>query len=460
MKVTDFVGMIIMPYKDIALAYGDEMVSDFIPADMNVRVVEPEKAKRTFTDLQARFNEILKKPIDSAPLEELVKNRERPRIMILVDDATRPNKHTKILLPMLLEKLYDYGVNKEDIRLMIASGSHSPPSDELLENKILGSDIYQEWKDNVIIHKEAENCKNIGTSSLGTPIEVDIDALESGLVIAVSDSEYHYFAGVAGTVKSFFPGCAGKETIARNHPQMFDKVHGFKPECRLGNTAGNPVIQDMIEMAKFTKKMVPVFCIDGVMEGNDIVILNGGDINSLHELVLETLKPLRIVEVEDPADLVIVSTGALSINLYQGGKGFHAGWNAVKQGGDVLLLAHCPFGHGSQNYYDTMQEIKGMDLDKAMNHVIETKCSIETFKIGNQKVVDLLRILKRCTCHIITEMDKNEIETVFQLNYVSRTGTVQESLRAWIQNYREEKNKDPLVYVLPDAGNYIDVKNR
>jgi nickel-dependent lactate racemase len=452
--------MIFMSYKDISLAYGDEMISDFIPVDLNVRVLEPEKAKRTFTDLQARFDEVIKSPVDSPPLEEMVKNRSRPRIMILVDDATRPNKHTKILLPMLLEKLFDFGVNKDDIRLMIASGSHSPPSDDLLENKILGSEIYNAWKNNVQIHKQDENCKNLGNSSLGTPIEVDIDVLESGLVIAVTDSEYHYFAGVAGTVKSFFPGCAGKETIARNHPQMFDKVHGFKPECRLGNTKGNPVIEDMIEMAKSTKKMVPVFCIDAVMEGDEIVILNAGDINSLHELVLEVLKPLRIVEVDDPADLVIVSTGALSINLYQGGKGLHAGWNAVKQGGDVLLLGHCPFGHGNQNYYDTMQEIKGMDLDKAMNYVIETKCSIETFKIGNQKPVDLLRILKRCTCHIITEMDKDEIEDIFQLKYVPRVGTVQESLRSWIQKYREEKNQNPLIYVLPDAGNYIDVKNR
>lgn len=454
------VGLIIMSYKDIALAYGDEMISHFIPADLNVRVLEPEKAKRTFTDLQARFDEIIKNPVDLPPLEEMVKNRQRPRIMILVDDATRPNKHTKILLPILFEKLFDYGVNKDDIRIMIASGSHSPPSDDLLENKILGSEIYNAWKDHVLIHKQAENCKNIGTSSLGTPIEVDIDVLESGLVIAVSDSEYHYFAGVAGTVKSFFPGCAGKETIARNHPQMFDKVHGFKPECRLGNTEGNPVIQDMIEMAKKTKKMVPVFDIDAVMEGDDIVILNAGDINSLHELVLETLKPLRIVEVDKGADLVIVSTGALSINLYQGGKGFHAGWNAVREGGDVLLLAHCPLGHGSQNYKDTMEEIKGMPLDEAMDHVIKTKCSIDNFKIGNQKVVDLIRILKRCTCHMITEMDKNELEEIFQIKYVPRVGNVQESLRAWIQKYREEKKQDPLVYVLPDAGNYIDVKSR
>ena len=450
-----------MSWKDIKLLYGDDLITDFIPADMNARVLEAEGITPNFTDVRVRFGYVLNNPVDSKPLEEMVKKRERPTIMILVDDATRPNKHTKILLPMLLEKLFDYGVEKGDIRIMVASGSHSPPSGELLENKILGSDIYQAWKDNVIIHKQDENCKNLGASTLGTPIEVDIDVLESGLVIAVTDSEYHYFAGVAGTVKSFFPGCAGKETIAKNHPQMFDPVHGFKPECRLGNTRGNPVIQDMIEMAKMAKKMVPVFCIDAVLDGDDnVVILNGGDINSLHEQVLEELKPLRIVNVDEPADLVIVSTGALSINLYQGGKGFHAGWNAVKEGGDVLLLAQCPLGVGSANYKDTMVEIQNMELDEAMGYVIKNKCSIDNFKIGNQKVVDLIRILKRCTCHMITEMDQKELEEIFRIKYVPHTGSIQQSLRDWLNNFREQKNRDPVVYVLPDAGNYIDVKNR
>ncbi|MHA2054091.1 MAG: hypothetical protein ACW99F_10880, partial [Candidatus Hodarchaeales archaeon] len=202
-------------------------------------------------------------------------------------------------------------------------------------------------------------------------------------------------------------------------------------------------------------------CIDAVLDGEDnVVILNAGDINSLHEQVLEELKPLRVVNVDEPADLVIVSTGALSINLYQGGKGFHAGWNAVKEGGDVLLLAHCPLGVGSPNYQDTMEEIKDMNLDEGMKYAIENKCSIDNFKIGNQKVIDLLRILKRCTCHMITEMDKTPLEEIFRIKYVPHTGSIQESLRSWLNKYREEKNRDPVVYVLPDAGNYIDVKNR
>ena len=60
----------------------------------------------------------------------------------------------------------------------------------------------------------------------------------------------------------------------------------------------------------------------------------------------------------------------------------------------------------------------------------------------------------------ITEMEKTPLEEIFRIKYVPHTGTIQQSLRDWIENYRKEKNSDPLVYVLPDAGNYIDVKNR
>ncbi|MHA2298161.1 MAG: lactate racemase domain-containing protein [Candidatus Hodarchaeales archaeon] len=447
-----------MSYKKIVLAYGDKMVEDFISEDLNVHVLECPPCKRTFSDAQKRFDEVLNDPIDSSPLVELVKNRQKQQITIIVDDNTRPNRHTKIILPMLFEKLLSHGVKKEDIIILIASGSHVPPPVEAIEKKILGSDIYSDWLDNVIIHQQEKNCTRIGTSSAGTPIVIDDNILNAGLVISISDSEYHYFAGVAGTVKQFFPGNAGKETIARNHPRIFDYEYGFKPNCRLGNTRGNPVIEDIKEMVKEVGKQVTIFCIDAVLEGDELVILNAGNILSLHEMAVDFLKPIRVVEVDEPADLIIVSVGPLGVNIYQAGKGFHAGWNAVKQGGDVLLLAKCEQGHGNENYYQTMKDIRGKNIEEGMRWVINNKCKIETFKIGNQKPVDLLRILKRCTLHMITEMKKDELENVFRVKYVPRKDTIQESLREWIRNYREEKNKNPLVYVLPDAGILVKTK--
>ncbi|MHA1167794.1 MAG: lactate racemase domain-containing protein [Candidatus Hodarchaeales archaeon] len=449
-----------MEYKKIELAYGDEIIADVIPKDMNARVLVCPPCERTFTDAGKRFDEILANPVDSPPLKELVEKRPKPQITVIVDDNTRPNKHTRILLPMIFNKLLSYGVNKKDIVIIVAAGSHDRPSAESIERKVFGSTLYREWEENIVIHEQEKNCTFLGKSALGTPVEIDNTVIEAGLVITVSDSEYHYFAGIAGTVKQLFPGCAGKETIARNHPQMFDYKHGLKPACRLGNTSGNPVIEDIIDMVKTVKEKVTIFCIDAVIEGNEIVILNAGDIISLHKLAIEFLKPIREITVEKPADLVIVSTGSLAVNLYQSGKGLHAGWNAVKQGGDVLLLAPCDQGHGNMNYYQTMKEVTGKNIEDALKWVIDNKCSIQTFKIGNQKPVDLLRILKRCDLHILTEMDKKEIEDIFRIKKVPWKDNARDSLREWIANYKQEKNPDPLVYILPEAGVLVSVKNR
>jgi len=86
-----------MSWKDIKLLYGDEIITDFIPADMNVRVLEAEGITPNFSDVQERFNKVLKNPVDSKPLEEMVKNRPRPPIMVLVDDATRRNYSITVL---------------------------------------------------------------------------------------------------------------------------------------------------------------------------------------------------------------------------------------------------------------------------------------------------------------------------------------------------------------------------
>ena len=108
---------------------------------------------------------------------------------------------------------------------------------------------------------------------------------------------------------------------------MFDKEFGFKPVCRLGNTAGNPVISDMKEMAEKVQEHTAVFCIDAIMDHGEITSLNAGNIISLHNLANELLYTRRVISVEEPADLVIVSMGKLGINLFQAGKGIHAAWN-------------------------------------------------------------------------------------------------------------------------------------
>ncbi|MHA1211324.1 MAG: lactate racemase domain-containing protein [Candidatus Heimdallarchaeota archaeon] len=408
------------------------------------------------TNIEEKLVEVLEKPINSPPLKEIIEKSytKGKAVIILVDDNTRPNIHTRILLPILFPKVIEYGVAPEDLKILVASGTHRPPTDDEVERKILGTEIWNNYKDHVLIHSCDDGVVKLGTSSRGTPIYLNNEAWAACLIIPMTDSEYHYFAGVAGTVKQFFPGIAGRETISKNHPKAFSAETGFKAECKLGNTKGNPVIQDMKEMVQEVMKTKAVFCIDAILHQKKIVHVNAGNIISLHEDALDVLKPLRIIEVERGGDLVIVATGEIGINLYQAGKGVHAAWNAAINGGKILLLARAQDGVGNKAYHETMIAVKDMGLDEALSWVVANKCSEETFRIGNQKPVDLLRILKENQIDMISEMDPKELEDIFKINPIEIKGSVQETLKNYVAEFLKEK-PDGLIYIMADGGIYV-----
>jgi len=454
-----------MAYKDIDILYGADKVTNFIPDGKGtVKVIDSPQVESEISDLESDLIERLENPTGTKPLQELIEEHYKGSgkyVCLLADDNTRPNIHTKILYPMILDYLIDKcGVAKEDIRFLVASGTHRPPNDDELEDKIYGSELYNEYKDQIWIHNDNKNLVHLGKSSRGSPIYIDKNAYDSSIIIPVTDSEYHYFAGVAGTVKQLFPGVAGRKTTNTNHPQMFDKKLGFKPECRLGNTKGNPVIEDMKEMAVKVNETTPVFCIDAILDDGEITYVNAGDIIAMHAAGKKKLEPRRIVEVEEAADLVIVTVGELGLNLYQAGKGIHAAWNAAKKpGGQILLLAPCEDGVGSAGYKETMEAVQDKPVDEALKWVINNKCSVDTFKIGNQKPVDLFRIIKTLRpegkVNLLSEMDPDELKDVYRIQSVPNPNDdPQQALRNFLDNFFEE-NPDTLVYVLRDAGLYV-----
>ena len=98
-----------------------------------------------------------------------------------------------------------------------------------------------------------------------------------------------------------------------------------------------------------------------------------------------------------------------------------------------------------------------MSLDQAINWVIENKCSRNTFKIGNQKPVDTLRMLKTLgenKIRILSELDQEELRRVFRLDPIPHQGSPQETLRSYFDQYLEE-NPEALIYVMHDAGLYV-----
>ena len=452
-----------MKGKEITTQYGAETLTDFLPGDRgNFQVIESPKVSSEIDSLPEDLIKRLESPLKSPPLKEIIQ-RHYPgsgkQVFVLTDDHTRPNRHTKILHPLILNYLREQcGVKKEDLRILVASGTHRPPTEEEIRGSILGTGLFEEFREQILIHNDRDHLAVLGISQRGTPITINKHAFNACLIIPVTDSEYHYFAGVAGTVKQLFPGIAGRKTTNTNHPKMFDQETGFISTCRLGNTAGNPVISDMKEMAAAVQDHVPVFCVDAILDQGDITYLNAGDILSLHQVAQEKLAARRVIHLDQPGDLVIVTVGNLGINLYQAGKGIHAAWNAAKKpGGEILLLAPCQDGVGSPGYQETMEAVQTMDLERAMAWVINNKCSVETFRIGNQKPIDTLRILKSLgegKIKILSEMDPEVLRKVYRLEPLPKKSSPRESLRAYLEEFTR-RQPDALIYVLNDAGLYI-----
>ncbi len=458
-----------MSYHNTPLNYGGNEIDEFIPKNVkDVKILQVAEYTPDFTDLKKKLTEVLNSPLGTKPFDNFVRDiyEEGKRILFMVDDKTRPNIHTKALLPLISKQLLALGVKKADIGIIVSSGSHVPASPKEVETRILGSKLYKDWGKNVLTHDCDSGNTSVGTTTRGTPIFIDQQVLDSCMLIPLSDSEYHYFAGQAGTVKLFCPGVAGRETIRINHPRMFDLEKGFNDGCRLGNCEGNPVIEDMIEITTIMKKRIPIFCVDTIIHHGEIVYLQAGDIIECHKAASPPLRKLRVVDVDEPGDLVFVSVGELGVNLYQAGKGIHAAWNAVRHDrkGWIVLLAPCEDGVGSAGYEEAMHASKDLEVKDALRFVIEKYGSEKTFKIGNQKPPDLFRILldvAEGNIKIVSGLDPGELRSIYRMEgcSVKDSSEVQKVLRDLTRRFLKEHPK-PRIYVLDDPGLLINVKNQ
>ncbi|MFQ6125572.1 MAG: lactate racemase domain-containing protein [Candidatus Heimdallarchaeota archaeon] len=466
-------------FLDTPLLYDGKMINEFIPQKYNrlVKVLEETNWKPEFENLEEKLDDVLDNPVGyTESLEQLVARHygKHNKILILLDDNTRPNEHTKLLLPLLLPRLLDYGITKEDIHILFACGTHRAPT-PAEQKGILGSEIWTEYHDRLLVHDCDKGCIDLGIqSSMGTPIIINEHVITADLVIPITDSELHYFAGVAGTIKELIPGVAARRTVNKNHVRLFDPKLGFKTACRLGNVDGNPVITDIKEMVNKITKKVPIFGIDAIfgLHSREIVYLNAGDLVKLHEAAARRIVALRTVEINSPADIVIVSAKQLGINLYQTGKAIHTAWNAVKRGGQgkIIVLAACRDGVGSASYLQSMDQCKNKSLDQALEFVLAHYCTEETFRIGNQKPVDLIRILQsigETNIHMITEMDPELLKRTFRINPIRKApdesvSTVLTQVLADLVEWgkREKEGAPPSIYVIPDPGVLVVQKHQ
>ena len=473
--------------EELVLDYAGKPVRDFLPQTVmkegRLVPLTPPKGLPTIKDAKAALLGAVTRsdtPGSVPALEQILKDHYKGgRVSIIVDDHTRTNHHTRLLLPHLVEYLLARGVGRDNLKLVIATGTHRAPLEKEYP-AILGT-IWPEYKDCVVVHNDKKGLSNVGTLDDGAAVEVNETVFGSEIVIPLNDLEFHYFAGVAGGPKQICPGVSSGEIIRREHLKMFGTL-GFADRVESGSYNGNPVFEYKRKIVgKFLEQMRRkgswVYAITVVMDpAPRLVSMAGGDLMETHQRAIEKLCMVYVATVGKPADIVIISARQTGINLYQSGKAYNAAKKAVKKGGWIILLSECKDGFGNDEFRNLMKlsapvfreleeklrtakapdaaKLREEYIDRAMHDT--QKAVMADFKIGRQKPVDLLDVLRHVgyghLC-IIQDGLSDEDRLAVPLTYVGKRGEpVEARLKAWIAE-REKEGKP--TYIVVDDPNYL-----
>ena len=177
---------------------------------------------------KAQIRKAIRHPLGAKPLAKLADGKSEA--VIIFDDMTRPTK-TYQYAPIVLEELKKAGIRDENVRFIIAPGSHGTFG-RLDFVKKLGEEIVDRYP--VYNHNPYEMVKHVGNTSYGTPVWVNAEVMACDLKIGIGTVLFHSMSGFSGGGKMICPGVAGIETIRHNHGPVGGFGPGLKPHQSTG----------------------------------------------------------------------------------------------------------------------------------------------------------------------------------------------------------------------------------
>lgn len=318
--------------KEINFPYADiSPVS--ISEDRLAGIAMPNNLNTDKNSVSSIIIESIKNPIGLTSLSDIVERESK--ILILIDDYTRTTP-IDIILPIVLEELKAYGIKKENIKIMVASGTHRlMTADEKLakygEKMVESFDILDHlwFKEDELIH--------LGSTEQGTDIWVNKIIIDFNLIIGIGHIVPHRVSGFSGGAKIVQPGICGNITTGQTHwlSALFDGEE-------IMGKINNPVRE---EINKVGIKAGLKFIINTVQDGSGQVYkcFSGDPIKAFEE-GCKAAKDVLGVSIPNKAEIVLTDSYPADVNLWQASKGVYSGDLALKKGGSLILVTPCPEG--------------------------------------------------------------------------------------------------------------------
>jgi len=310
-----------------------EVPSLEIPESASISWLEP----RTFPEQEEKETDIIAKglenPVGLPRIREMVKGKKK--ILILVDDYTR-NTPVHIILPEVLKEISTAGISRTNIRLLIASGTHRPMTQEEKLKK-LGHRVMADYI--VLDHRydDPEDMVQLKNTAGGTEICVNRAVIESDYVIGIGQIVPHRVAGFSGGGKIIQPGVCGAVTTGQTH-----WLSARFPGSEIIGRVDNPVRQEIEAVAKAAGLK---FIVNAVLGGAaKLVHCICGDPIEAFRLGARKSTEIFGIPMPEPVDIVITDSYPADLNLWQAAKGIYSADLALKPDGILILVTPCPEG--------------------------------------------------------------------------------------------------------------------
>ena len=298
---------------------------------------------------QAEIQKAFQNPIGQETIRSLAEGKKTAAIA--VDDLTRPTQAYRFL-PFIVDELNQAGIKDEDIKIIMAIGCHRPLMKADQEKK-LGKKMANRFA--VYNHHPFENLINVGTTSRGTPVQINRYFVEADMKIGIGFITPHPLAAFGGGGKIVIPGLGSIETIEKNHTPAFMGKIGSTGFSKGYDINSNELRLDIEEGARMAGLNVIVNSV-GTTEGKTAGVFVG-DLVQAHRAAVDLARKVYVTEAPCDMDIGIFNAFPEDTELVQAQKALNV-WTGnetcrlVKEGGSVVIATASSDGLGFHSLAD------------------------------------------------------------------------------------------------------------
>jgi len=270
------------------------------------------------------------------------------KVVIIGDDITRATPVSKIIPPVINE-LQKAGLKQEDLKIVIALGTHRPM--KWSEVKAKYGEVVEQVQVTNHDFADKEKLVFLGRTKQGTPIWINREVYEADVRIGMGDVLPHNLAGWTGGAKIIQPGVSGEETTAHTHLISAR----YDPKDLLGKVE-NPMRREMEQVAKRVGLDVIVNTV--LNRKGRIVKVFTGDYIKAHRQGVRLAERIYCYSASSKAEIVVASSYPMDIDYWVAAKGIVSGYLALKKGGTIILVTPCHEGVSAGNIHtETFKEL-------------------------------------------------------------------------------------------------------